>query len=450
MMGDTPVVIFGITPRFKEHETMQGQSVCHFYRESLRDIANIRGLPYIDSFEYLMGLYKSRALARGEISFDGSHYSQEGYDFIADSIFADKFANDDIKFKPGQFKDIAGQWIVTAPSDSAWGGINVHDANVLVIGSSVRLYAYVEDYTNCMLVIHATVDNSASTIQNIVVNNQSVPGASSGYNLSPNLAGVNTFYCNDYPIVTVKLRPGLNNIVLNTTDSARLSGFSVLPIDDDFYTETFLREDEGYAQKFWTSARYDDNPQEIKLVNNDVKVIGNNGNFVNKICDIVPSLFNAANLWRFRATINDATAIYLGQQSNDTINYQYVYKIQFNGISAVTSVRANNGTLFIANTVAFPVASVQDIKIDIRTGNNSWTIWADGVQLFNDSIPLSRCSLFIGNADVTDRVYVNPVLMKGAQSSNTGVLVGEKWHTWSDDKDHVIDTGSTERTITYT
>lgn len=452
----TPVLVWGITPRFKEQRSLNGEGVIHFYRETLRQAAQSRGIPYVDTFKRLHSLYKSRAQAAGALSFDGSHYSEDGYRYLADVIFCDGFANDDLTIKPGQFKDARGQWILTEAADSTWGGTDLQDANALVLtNSAVRLYLFVEDWVECAMVLHTVVNNTAGDTTGAVsvANSSLASGGSTAINLSPNLASGGAFFINDYAVPTVRLRPGINNIELSTTTLARITGFSVLPTLDPQHLATLATADRNRSREFWTSTRYRASTQTFEYLRDGVLVVSNSASeFIEPYFDLVPDVAYESSRWRFRATVFPGTKFYLGQQTDAAGLTGYVYSVHLDGTNAIASVRDHAGTVRVGATVAVAVAAGgTDIVVDIKSTATSWSLWIGGALIFSDAIPLCIGPVFV-SASSTKRSYWNPPIKKGPTTSDTGVLVGEQWRTFTGAAPtyKLVDDAAATRTLTYT
>lgn len=455
LANPTPVIIWGITPRFKEQRSGDGEGVVDFYRQTLQKIANTRGIMYIDTFHALHNLYRSRAWAAGKMSSDGSHYTEDGYRYIGDFLFAKGFANDDLFMKPGQFKDARGQWLITEAADSTWGVADLQDADAVVItAATVRAYLFVEEWEECFLALHATMDCANSTDQTITVNNQSLPAGGDSQatiGLSPNLAGGATFYINDYAMPAVRLRPGINNIQLSTATSARISGFSVVKRGAAQYLPSYNQEsNENRATQFWSAARYRVSTQAFDVLRPGILTVSNSATgFIEPYFLIVPDPITTTSRWRMRTTLFPGASFYLGQQSNDDVRYGYVYKVEFDGANCIVSVRDHVGAVRVAATVAKAVAAGgQDLVIDIKSGATGWTLWVGATLIFSDAIPLSIGPVFVSSS-ATKRSYWNPPIKKGPADSDTGTLVGETWQTFTDDKLHIVTDAGTEKTVTF-
>lgn len=451
----TPVIMWSIPPRFKEQRGADGEGVIDFYRQTLKRAAEGRGIPYVDVYKRLHDLYKSRAWAAGMLSSDGSHYSEAGYSYLGELIFTEAFCNEDLRIKPGQFKDVRGQWFITEAGDSTWGVSDLQDANAVVItAATCRAYFFVDDFEDCMLALHATVDAVNATNQTITLNNQSLPAGGDSQatiGLSPNLAGGVAFFINDYPIATVRLRPGLNNIQLSTATSARITGFSVVPRVSPLYLPSYNPDsNEGRASQFWSAARYRASTQAFEQLRSGLLVVSNSAaGFIEPYFNLMPDPPTTTSRWRMRATVFPDTSLYLGQQSNDDVRYSYVYKVTFDGTSCIVSVRDHAGAVRVAATVAKAVAAGgADVSIDIKSGSTGWSLWVGPTLIFSDSIPLSIGPVFV-SASSTKRSYWNPPIKKGPAASDTGVLVGETWQTFTDDKFHIVNDAGAEKTLTY-
>jgi lysophospholipase L1-like esterase len=93
LSGDTPIIILSITPRYKKKLFGSGNFSIHFYRRVCKKIASQQNIMYVDMFKILKSLYKSRRLIRKDLSPDGSHYTTDGYKYIAEIVFKEVFTN---------------------------------------------------------------------------------------------------------------------------------------------------------------------------------------------------------------------------------------------------------------------------------------------------------------------------------------------------------------------
>lgn len=455
LCGAVPVVILGITPRFKEHETANGEGVISFYRTACEQIARGHGITYVDTFARLMSLYRSRSVVRGLISSDGSHYTPEGYKYLAEIVFAYAMANDDLRIAPGQFKDSSGQWIVTDAAESEWGGANLIDKDSLIISAAtVESFLYLEEPAPADLVVHFVMDNSNGTTQSVDVTNLDIDGAVAvNYKTSPKVgtagAPAGQFYFNDYPVPVCKLKPGLNRIQLTTATSVRLNGFSVLRRKLVSYQEPFY---DAQSVEYSTANHLpglNGSPHHFEKLSDNLIVIANSSDYSAAVATLIPDT-GVTTRWRVRAQITDSCYVMLGQMSN-TSDFAHAYQLEFDGTNAILRARDSDGSgLVDLASVAFAVAtSGKDVRIDITTDNDSWSLWVDGTLIYTDDIPLSICPLVFRNTDAGVRVYVNPVVKKGENVSDTGVLVGEEWISILDNKRHLTDRNAADVTLTY-
>lgn len=446
-----PVVVWGLTPRFKAHDSGAGEDTIHFYRNILRAASHKRGIPYVDTFGRLHRLYRQRALAAGTISSDGSHYNAEGYVLLGDMIFADAFANDDIFIAPGQFKDARGQWLVSDGALSSWGGNDLQDANSIVVSANtIRTYLYLDDAEPCDLALHVVAD-CTTTGQTVTVNNQSLStGSSAAVDTSPDLAGATGYYCNDYAIVSVPLQPGLNNIQLSTATSVRINGFSAVRRKAKQYLPSFP---EGHATdrgtEFWGSTRYEASVDAFEALRQGVLTVSPNASGLIEpyFLHQPDALSRQSTRYRFRGTISPGAALYLGQQTNDDVAYAYVWKFDFDGTNCVASARDHAGVIRTIETTALAIASGgADVQIDIRTGVTGTTVWVNATQVFSDNLPLGMGWALV-SAGATGRSYWNPPMKKGVNASDTGAIRGEEWISFIDNSLHVIKDDGTEAVI---
>lgn len=450
LAGETPLVVMGITPRFKEHETANGEGVIHFYRETCKSIVTKYGFVYVDMFEKIMNLYKNRGVVRGLVSPDGSHYTARGYKHLAEIVFVFGLSNDDLTIKPDEFKDIAGQWIVTTAAASRWGGMNLIDENGLVVeASSIKLYLYVEEFANSDLVTHFVIDNSNATDQNVdIKNNEFSDAVLTNFKTSPKTAGVDTFFINDYPVPVCKLKAGLNRVDFTTLTSVRMNGFSIIERPLFGYQEALY---DSYNSTYFTktyATLLGNSPHEFDVIGNNILSMGNGSNHKGDAGKLIPDTINTTR-FRIRGIFNNSSDIIFGQQSNQT-DYFRVYKLAFDGTNAVLSVINNTITSFTLATVALAVASTgTDLKIDIQSKSTEWSIWVNDTLIYTDTVPLSIGNLIITNSHATTRLLVNPLIKKGKNATDTGFLVGEEWTSFVDDKKHLVNASATEVTLTY-
>lgn len=456
----TPTIVMGVTPRFKEQRSGEGEGVIHFYRQALRRIAEARAMPYVDTFARLHALYKSRALAAGFVSSDGSHYSEQGYQYIGDVVFADGFANDDLRIRPGQHKDLRGQWLLTEAADSSWGAsLDNQDAYsiVLAASASVSTLLFVEDWTECVLVMHCVIDGTNSAGQAVTVTNNSLPGPPSAtLALSPLNAAGTAWFAQDYAIPAVRLRPGINDISLAASAAgARLTGVSVLPLADrGGYLASYNPDSNGnQAYGYWGSTRYDASPQSATTLRDGLLVVSNNATgFIQHYFDLVPETADQTTRWRWRATVRQGATFYLGQQSTSDVDYMPVYTVLLDGTNVTVSARDHAGVSRTVATVALAFATEFDIKVDLASSGSGWSLWINDALIYSDTVPLSAGPVYASAAAATGRCYLNPPIRKGRGATDTGVVIGETWTTFSGaaPTQKLVDAAATTRTLTYT
>jgi lysophospholipase L1-like esterase len=451
----TPVVVMGITPRFKEQRSADGEGVVHFYRGVLQQLAVASGIPYVDTYTRLMALYKSRAIAAGYLSSDGSHYSEDGYRYIGDLVFATAFVNEDLFMSPGQYRDMRGQWLITAAADSTWGGADIQDNKALVISAAtVRLYTFVEDWVESNLVAHVVLDRANATNQTVTITNTSVTGGGGTIPLSPNAAAGAAYFVTDCPIPVGRLQPGINNITFATATSARINGFSILPVGQPNYLASYNAASDGdRAWQQWGSTRYQQSTHAFQVLRQGVLTVSNSASlFIEPYFLLVPDELGVTSRWRFRVTARPGAVFYMGQQSMLDTTYAYIYKVEFDGTNCIVSIRDHGGTVRVGATVAKAVAAGgTELTIDITSSASGWSLWVNTTAIFSDVVPLGIGPVFVG-ANSTDRSYWNPPIKKGKNTSDTGVIIGEEWTAFSPATPvkHLIDKGSVDRTLTYT
>lgn len=462
LAGSTPVVVMGITPRFKEQKSGDGEGVIDFYRRTLKMLAEYYHLPYVDTFTRFHNLYKTGGYRAGTLSTDGSHYTDDGYVLLGEIVFVDAFANDNLTIKPGQFKDLRGQWLVTAAADSTWGGIDSVDSNSVVIAANatVSVYIYLDEWQNASLAVHATIDNASATGQSIAVQNESVtvggipsvPARTFTLSQKTN-AGTTLGFLNDYPINTVKLRPGLNNIQITAgANGARISGVSVVPDPDANYVAPYINDSHGgSAALLWTGAYYNQSPQAFEaLRGSQPLVVSNVSSYVQPYFKLVPDYDAISARWRFRGAVVPGSAFYLGQQQSTSVGVMYAYKLSFDGTNAVMQIRLHDGTLQTVATVALAVAATgQDVTVDITSTATSWSLWVNGTLIYSDTIPLSICHVYAGNTNAAYRTYLNAPLRKGPNASDTGALIGEQYISFVDGKLHFVNTAGADKSVAF-
>lgn len=444
MCGSIPVVIVGIPPIFTQQEGHVGEGVVRFYREALHEIAGRRGLCYVDVFQRLHSLYKSRGISRGQMSKDGVNYAQAGHTLLGDIVFMDGFCNEDIRIKPGQFKDAAGQWIcqvtpAAAVLTGSAAGI-LDKTRLRLTNTLVYAYLYLEDYVPCSLVLHSIIDRVLSTTQQLSITNTSIAGAAATtYNLVPKVAGASTNWtANDYPIVTCKLKPGLNIIKIDATGAGITGAFvgvSVLASEDALYEDPYYdATGADWASANFTAADYRKSIQAFSILRNGVLTVRDSGNYVEPYFRIVPEADGATTRWKFRGVMARNAGFYFGQASDDTPGYRPVYKLKFDGTNAILSAWVPGTGYVQVISVAVAVATTGTIvHMDITSGPTGWSIWESittgaATLLYTDNVPLSICQVFVFNEGTLTPVYMSPPMKKGPNVADTGGLAGELYY----------------------
>jgi lysophospholipase L1-like esterase len=445
--GSTPVVFLGITPRFKESVTGDGDNVIQFYRSVCEQFADEHNLLYIDMFNSIMNMYKNRSLSRGVISPDGSHYTNIGYKTIAEIIFTEVFLNDDIKIKPNQFKDIAGQWVVRDKKTSHWNEIDTAESHSLQIDNgSVDVYFYLDEASGGDLVIHFTADNSSSLSQNVDVINMDMPESKTvNYKTSPKKANGNSksFSNFDYAIPVCKLKSGLNRIILSTTSSVQLSGFSVISDNPSLYQSLNY-----YSYNYPEVSK----EKAVNLKDQSAQILSDqvvcSANSIADLFKVVPTISNPTK-YRFRAYINEESYFAFGQQATAS-GYIKTHKLSFDGDNVILEVIDYDGEAYKVASSPLPIIkSGIDIKVDLSTGNERWSIWINDVLVYQDNISLCIGNFTLVNDSLEYSAYVNPILKKSLLSLDTSVIIGEEWITFSDYTKHIIGLDGRERLLYY-
>lgn len=453
----TPIMILGITPRSFEN---LGSNVVGFYRDALRSVAASRNLPYIDANMRMENIYKARAYGRGRISSDGAHLSLEGYRLLGDVVFCDALVNEDLYVKPGQFKDVSGQWVFEKTGAYLLAGINHQDSKTLTLGTdgnggTARLYLFMDDWEECDLVMHATI-NCITPGQLVRVDNIST-GSEVDLPLSPNLAGGAAWYCLDYPVTALRLRPGLNNILLSSVANSQwaINGFSVAPrrspVDRGGYLATFNEADNtNQVRGFFGAATYASGGLNGFEVLRNGPLIVTAGTKIAPLFDLIPcSVLDFLPRWRLRATVFPGTAFHFGQQSNNNADYMPVFSLTLDGTDAILKCRdAFNVQRTLASVPLAVTAAGLDIKLDLNQSLTGWGLHVNGTLVYTETVPLSR-GRFLVQSSAAYGVFCNPPILRLEGAGNADVLRGESWISFTDDKLHLIGAGNVNKTVAF-
>lgn len=451
-----PVIVLGVSPRAFEN---LGSNVVHFYRRTLAKIAQDRGLPYVDANARFQALYKARAYGRGRLSSDGAHLSLEGYRLLGDVVFCDAFTNDDLYIRPGQFKDVSGQWLFGKTGAYLLAGTNHQDAKSLTMGTdanggSAKLYLFLDDWDECDLVLHATI-NCNTTGQQVKVTNISTGGQVT-LALSPKLAGGVGWYALDYPIAALRLRPGLNNISLDSVSLSQwaVNGFSVLKrrsvLDRGGYLASYNEASDQNQLADFFGAGYGHGGVNGFDQLRAGPVHLSSGTKIAPIC-MLGDVNNdtAAPRWRWRATAYPGDVFHFGQQSTNGVDYMPVYSLTLDGTNAVVKCRDATNTQRTCATVALAVLTTgTEVKIDLNSTNTGWGLYVNDTLIYVETVPLS-VGLLLGQSAASYPLLVNPPLLRLNGSAYNDVIRGETWRTYSDDKLHTITGAATEKVLTF-
>lgn len=452
----TPVVVMGVTPRAFEN---LGSNIVDFYRDTLRAIAQARSLPYIDANARFASLYKSRAYGRGRLSIDGAHLSLEGYRYLGDVVFCDAFVNDDLYIKPGQFKDVSGQWLFGKTGAYLLAGTDHQDAMSLTMGTdgnggSAKLYLFVEDWDECDLVLHTTI-NCNTTGQQVKVTNISTGGQVT-LSLSPKLAGGGGWYALDYPIAALRLRPGINNISLQSVTLSQwaINGFSVkrrrAPLDRSEYLASYNEAADSNQLADFFGAGYGHGGVNGFTVLRSGPALLSSGTKIAPICEIGDvGVADSAPRWRMRATVYPGDVLHFGQQSTNDVDYMPVYGLTLDGTNAVLKCRDAGNVQRTVATVAVAVStSGTNIKLDINSNNTGWALHINDTLIYSETVPLS-VGLLVGQSAASYPLLCNAPILRLNGTAATDVIRGESWMTYSDDKLHVISAAATDKAVTF-
>lgn len=454
LAGSTPVILVSPTQvaKAQNNATTRPQAVT-FYRDTMRRVAHLTGSKHVDLHGMLSNIYETHAVGRGLIDADGLHYTEYGYSLIAEAIFAEGFANADITVSPGAFKNVTGAWVSYAGTPT-WRIPQTDDGiDIELSNTSAKLFLYVEDFRECALALHCFISNSG-TAGKIAVTNLSISGATAvNYTLSHTNNGTN-FTFGDYPIVTCSLRPGLNEILLDSTGFfARFSGFSIIETPQYFFQTTKnLTIPADYGQELYGATKW--MARGVQEIGPAPAAVYDLTDEVVPFVKLFPRPDGLTTAWRFRGLVQVGSSIKFGQATGNGQIYRNAFDLVFNSGQAVFRGFSSAGVAAILKTDATITTSATGDQhfIDIVTGPTSFAIYIDGALFHTETVPLSisPCMIATATSAGTARpVLFNPPVVKGTQEPHTGLIRGEKWIDFETDVLHFVNKDGTEKTLTF-
>ncbi len=438
--NDIPVIVLGITPRAKENLSENGEKRRYLMADELHAAAAQAGAPYIDTYSDLMDIYKSGGHGWKEVSSDGSHYSQKGYDLIAGSVFRAIFAYEDIALKAGQKMPLWSQILEQdLASDASYSVTGDYD-EAIKLTAEVRIWFWYVG-READLVIHTTIDNSNNTTQSVVVVNTSITGATgSTYSLSPpTTTTAGTYYISGYPIVTEKVVPGLNIITLAPGDiDCRLEAISILEHNASYYMMPSVDDEiNDTAGEIHTAAVLHQSDDASKaLLSSPVVLSG-----VIKPREIVSTIFPSGRgqtyRLRIRGTLTKDTTIMFGQKIDDS-GPDLAWQLDFGFTNFELKAYARSATQVLVSTprtTVFPSGwdnAGTDVYIDIKSTPSGFALWINSYPFAVVTVPLGIGPIVVVQTQTTGvRIIIDQVYERGPACADTDNDACEQWIDWS-------------------
>lgn len=427
------------------------------YRQTMKKVANANKCQYIDIWSEMQNLLANRGEARGKINRDRIHWSQEGYQLIADQVFIKGFANYNLKVQPDQFIDCASQLYRGADLDLVVANSQYTVAKKLSASETASLFIYVDNNKPCDLVMHASlylVTGTASSY-GVTVQNTSINLPAEFYDLTIVGAANNTNSL-DYPISVCKLRKGLNIISLTTdsTHSCVVQGFSILARESASYMIT--AENALVSDKYVNTLEAKDLFVEsggFRTIVSPVCVGGVNDAMTN-LTDTLPLYAGDETTVRIRGYFSALSTISLVQAagaSTSTDNWvsDYIDTIKINIRSTTTHIYHVNA---LGNNTELGVVSSPgstDMVLDITTSSEGTSFYRDGTLIVTIPVKLGVGRIAIYNENDTTPTVIESVAILGSTIVAGEDVAGEHFYLHDTFTDVVVGVNGVRKTSTY-
>ncbi|CAM0012308.1 lipase [Vibrio phage K375] len=235
------VMNLDITPRWREN--IDGREQQDFYRKALRGVVSAMGVPQVPMYDLLINITNSKnSYSLSSITTDGTHYTNEGYDQISGAVLIQGLSNETSTTNVGETIPVTSPKLVGQASDGVtWSSTNSVESYRMTINtatepSNITLFLFITDYEFADLVAYMgrscgasafvyvkNISMSDSELSTVRVGGVSVSGSAESFSS---------------PITLSQLRPGYNEINLDTTTSSApisIDKFLISPRDSGAY-----------------------------------------------------------------------------------------------------------------------------------------------------------------------------------------------------------------------
>lgn len=428
------------------------------YRQTAKKFALANKLQYIDMWSEMTELLKNRGEVRGKINRDRIHWSQEGYQLIADQVFLKGFANYDLKVKGGQFIDAVSQAFRGSDLGLVVTNSQYTVSQKLAVSESASLFLYVDEVRECDLVLHASlyVSSGASVDFGVTVNNTSMSNSPLPFALDiPNTP--NNSSSIDYPISVCRLRKGLNIVKFTTsaTQECVIQGFSINAREGSSYSMP--------SDSVLGSDKYKNTLEALGLTVNNSGFealsgklsVGASDSATVDAAGIIPIAPDGETRLRIRGYFASFTTISLGQSSGvstGSLNWasEYIDNIKINVRSTQTIVYHVNSSGSNTELGQYAMGGSADATIDIITSNTGTSFYINGnlIATINVKLPVSKVAIY--NENGTNPSMIESISLVGATNAPNSDIPGESFYLYSSNEAVQIDTTGTRKSVSYT
>lgn len=438
------------------------------YRSKMKHIAKICGARYIDSYSVMQRFLFNRGDARSRLSRDETHWSQAGYDLIAEAVFLNGFAGINLEIAPNQFID----GITTA-----YRGIGNQQRTLntpygtyteTIAESESKLYIFNTSLKPAYLLAHFTsfLSQDGVVTGQVTVKNSAEPTPRT-YTLDvANATGFTNNYLSDVPTSVCDLAPGLNIITFTTPaeKTFRVMGFTVKEYADPY--NVMMREKGKVGSKISSGIVTQEGVVENTKYYLDIpfKRFGSNhSNGVDgstdyrlprSLCTLIPKTYGETR-FRIRGFFGGNCTLNLGYQIKYSPSEQeyradctQLFAIDFQGGATHMRMTSYTGTaIFPANIVNSP----KDQCIDIITSEAGTQFFVNGALLWRMAIKLPEVDMFVSSSYnlSVEGVVIESVGEVGVDVAPNAFVPGEKWFSHADSKMHMIDKTGAHKTVQF-
>jgi lysophospholipase L1-like esterase len=425
------------------------------YRNAMKRIAKEQSQVFLDIHSMMRKVISRRGEVRGKINRDKLHWSQEGYQLLADQIFMSGFANYDLEVDGNSFIDGLSQ------NFRGFEGLELSGSQYTVSrriseGQQSVLFLYLDEVGSFNLVTHfnTRVRTSSAVSDSVTVDNTSTTVGSEQYDLSiPNT--VSDSFAADVPIAVCGLRKGLNIITFSVASgqACSIQGFSLVSVRESGYM--IPSDNEGISDKLsngLSSDGFSINETGFSLISGRVSIApGANARL--RVSEKISTNIKGDTRIRIRGYFSDFTSILIGSkslESSDVQNWVSDY-----GSAYSIHIRSLQTIVYHKNIVGNDTEIGQldlgkgDRVLDIVTSSSGTSFFIDGVLIASMLVKLPEFYISITTGSGVGSTVIEYVSELGSLELPGADIPGETFNLLEENKLVMVGFDGLRRSVGY-